>query len=485
VLLGYQDNSKQSITIPLRSDSQFETKQVVPIAEPEEVKSYSSLNADNPFVQKALDTQHEKLFSKALSLGSTKKPEAKKPPQPKKPARSKAVSGSRAPVKAPENAPSVPVEPTKSPTLQSPPKVAPAEPSGDTLLNWWSLAYQSYQGIESPEIRAWKRRNADATPQWMVKIAQDMPESTIPVKMLPGLVGRAGVELFYETVQLAGDVLQFNVKEIERFTKGQETLTVKAIMLMSKFVGEETARIAAKEDPASFEIAKNLALNFNHLEMEEQVKGGAKLVLSLFATPTGIARVAKVSGENAEKALQLVAQAEKVTAPTPAIKLKEFSAISLTGKVNLPNTYTPHAASLGKANAAQFQSLTRDLECRTCQTMFDHQGGLSYGAIQGSEIVKKANLLHNKEVILALSQRGNLKDWGKYRTQPFSTPYPTNDIAKSIRNVEAEVHFYRNIVTGDVYYAKDYKVKLHLPGNPQMPVEHFISKLPSSWRAKL
>jgi hypothetical protein len=183
------------------------------------------------------------------------------------------------------------------------------------------LAYQSYQGIETPEIRAWKRRNADATPQWMVKIAQDMPESTLPVMMLPGLVGRAGVELFYETVQLAGDVVKFNINEIERFTKGQETLTVKAIMLMSKFVGEEAARIAAKEDPASFEIAKNLALNFNHLEMEDQVKAGAKLALSLFATPTGIARVAKVSGENAEKALQLVAQVEKVTA-LPAAPLR-------------------------------------------------------------------------------------------------------------------------------------------------------------------
>jgi hypothetical protein len=429
-------------------------------------------------------------LSKVNHLGDTKTPEAKKPPQPKKPATPKAVSDLKAPVKAtekpkaPENVPSVPADAKKAPALQSAPKAVTAKSSSATLSNWWSLAYQSYQGIETPEIRAWKRRNADATPQWMVKIAQDMPESTLPVKMLPGLVGRAGVELFYETIQLAGDVVKFNLNEIERFTKGQETLTVKAIMLMSKFVGEETARIAAKEDPASFEIAKNLALNFNHLEMEDQVKAGAKLVLSLFATPTGIARVAKVSGENAEKALQLVAQVEKVTAPTPAIKLKEFSAISLTGKVNLPNTYTPHAASLGKANAAQFQSLTRDLECRTCQTMFDQQGRLTYAAIQDSERIKRGTDLHNKEVILALSQRGDLKDWGKYRTQPFSTPYPTNDIAKSIRNVEAEVHFYRNIVTGDVYYAKDYKVKLHLPGNPQMPVEHFISELPSSWRAK-
>jgi hypothetical protein len=216
----------------------------------------------------------------------------------------------------------VPAEPTKLPALQSAPKaVTTAKSSSATLSNWWSLAYQSYQGIETPEIRAWKRRNADATPQWMVKIAQDMPESTLPVMMLPGLVGRAGVELFYETVQLAGDVVKFNINEIERFTKGQETLTVKAIMLMSKFVGEEAARIAAKEDPASFAIAKNLALSFNHLEMEDQVKAGAKLVLSLFATPTGIARVAKVSGENAEKALQLVAQAEKVPA-LPAAPLR-------------------------------------------------------------------------------------------------------------------------------------------------------------------
>ncbi len=255
------------------------------------------------------------------------------------------------------------------------------------------MAYQSYQGIETPEIRAWKRRNADATPQWMVKIAQDMPESTLPVMMLPGLVGRAGVELFYETVQLAGDVVKFNINEIERFTKGQETLTVKAIMLMSKFVGEEAARIAAKEDPASFEIAKNLALNFNHLEMEDQVKAGAKLALSLFATPTGIARVAKVSGENAEKALQLVAQVEKVTA-LPAAPLR----------IN-----PPRAAKQWPSQPLMF----------SVEAKVSAQGGLAtYEAAQGAQ--DKDWLLRAADEALFQAKKS-----GKNRTQVWALPSET------------------------------------------------------------
>jgi hypothetical protein len=241
--------------------------------------------------------------------------------------------------------------------------------------------------------------------------------------------------------------------------------------------------------------------NFDILNQEEKVISGTKLMLSLL--PCIALNAAKVRGEGAEKLLLMAKKAENSVAVPKPVLFSEASANLLKNSKNLsehakklqvapkiqvpngaPKTFTPQASSLGQANIAQAQHLNRDLEYRTCQSIFNSEGGLSFGAIQESRLLKEGDKLHNKELIYELTRRGELGDWGKYTTQSFSTPHPSNNIAKSKRNIQAEVHFYRNIVTGEVYYGKDYKVKLQLPSTPQMPVELFLSDLPHSWRTK-
>ena len=81
------------------------------------------------------------------------------------------------------------------------------------------------------------------------------------------------------------------------------------------------------------------------------------------------------------------------------------------------------------------------------QALFNSTNGLSQEAIKNSRLIIPADDLGNTRLLNELSNRpGNLGDWGKYVTDPIHTP-----------SGKAQVHFYHNPVTGDVYYGKDCK----------------------------
>ncbi len=363
-------------------------------------------------------------------------------------------------------------------------------------------------------------------PRAAIRVSPDFLNSLIPVAKdkvsvmdLPGLMWNglteSGKDLFDGVISLA----EFTSQEALHLVKGEDLVTVQAAALLKEFIGEEAARYAMGENLKSAVMAKVLVRRFQKLSHEERIQGGVKLYLSIVVEPLAAFKGLLAARKAGKQITQATKEAAKSGIPQPVIfapvsKTPALADLSKTGQnleqlapklrdvpkvrvlKNAPEpvqfapvsvvskSYTPKASSMGQANIAQVQHLKRDLECRTCQSIFNSEGGLSYGAIQESEIIKVGTELHNKEVILALSQRGNLKDWGKYRTQLFSTHYPSPNIGKSTRNLQAEVHFYRNSVTNEVYYGKDYKVKFQLPGNPQMPTEKFISELPDSWRVK-
>jgi hypothetical protein len=90
----------------------------------------------------------------------------------------------------------------------------------------------------------------------------------------------------------------------------------------------------------------------------------------------------------------------------------------------------------------------------------------------------------NKEapIYMELSKMGHVNDWGKYVTEPFYTPMQSVIIKPSPRNLTASVHFYKNRVTGEVYYGRDFKIKLDDSGNTQQLVSEFLNSLPPNWR---
>lgn len=52
-------------------------------------------------------------------------------------------------------------------------------------------------------------------------------------------------------------------------------------------------------------------------------------------------------------------------------------------------------------------------------------------------------------------------------------------------NPTADIHFYKNKVTGEVYYDMDYKVKFDTSLNPHMDAKKFFESLPRDWRPEL
>lgn len=140
--------------------------------------------------------------------------------------------------------------------------------------------------------------------------------------------------------------------------------------------------------------------------------------------------------------------------------------------------------SKGAENIATHEDLKKDLEIRTCDSIFRPDGKLTESAISDSKKILDVGKFNPGRVTGELSTRGDIDDWGKYRTPRFYTPTESQDVGKSKRNVVGEVHFYKNKKTGEVYYELDYKVKYDLSGNPQRPVKNFLEEIPDNWRPK-
>jgi hypothetical protein len=305
--------------MPNKAEPQPEQRPVIP-AEPEEVKSYSSLNADNPYVQKAQEAQLNEILSKVNHLGDTKTPEAKKPPQPKKPATPKAVSGSKAPVKAPENAPSVPAEPTKSPALQSPPPVSlifSSSPDASPKAKWWSLAFQSAIGKETPEIKEWKRKNTEGAPKWLVEFMLGMQGSAIPASNVPGVALATYCTALLDLVDGAISLVEFTAKEAKHLVKNEPLQTTQTIALMSQFIEEEKARAVLNEDLETAKMARALVENFNQISPEKRAQGLLELSMVLKQLPQAVKGVTGTVDKLTSKGTQAVSKVEKALAPEP------------------------------------------------------------------------------------------------------------------------------------------------------------------------
>jgi hypothetical protein len=80
-------------------------------------------------------------------------------------------------------------------------------------------------------------------------------------------------------------------------------------------------------------------------------------------------------------------------------------------------------------------------------SIFTEDGGLTEDAILESLLVIPATSIRNNRLLVEFNRRsGSINDWAKYVTQMRRSP-----------SGNYEMHFYRNEVTGDVYYGKDYK----------------------------
>mgnify|MGYP003493404877 FL=1 len=91
--------------------------------------------------------------------------------------------------------------------------------------------------------------------------------------------------------------------------------------------------------------------------------------------------------------------------------------------------------------------LNRSLIIEQAKSIFTETGELTSAAIQKSLLIKSGEELGNSLLRNELTKiSGDITDWGKYSTRSVSSP-----------SGNFQMHFYRNTVTGDVYYGMDYK----------------------------
>lgn len=104
-------------------------------------------------------------------------------------------------------------------------------------------------------------------------------------------------------------------------------------------------------------------------------------------------------------------------------------------------------ANLASKNHISGLRLQQQLKMEEASSIFNESGFLNKEAIDSAKIIARGDKLGNEELVNELLQKeGNLSDWGKYRTPLIDSP-----------SGRFEMHFYKNSVTGEVYYERDYK----------------------------
>lgn len=93
--------------------------------------------------------------------------------------------------------------------------------------------------------------------------------------------------------------------------------------------------------------------------------------------------------------------------------------------------------------------LQEELRFNQANSIFTENGELTAEAIANSERIIEGEDLGNDSLVSVLKERGNISDWGKYKTVQLDSP-----------TGKFEMHFYYNEVTREAYYEHDYKAIL-------------------------
>ena len=120
----------------------------------------------------------------------------------------------------------------------------------------------------------------------------------------------------------------------------------------------------------------------------------------------------------------------------------------------------------------QAEYLRRSLEL---QKVFTLDGKLTPEVLdKAKEFMKVSNFNEKAAIYKELVIKGNINDWEKYFYK--FEPNIQHLVDGKLQPLEGEVHFYMNKATKEVYYERDYKIKLKLPNQPTIKVEELFKE---------
>jgi hypothetical protein len=216
----------------------------------------------------------------------------------------------------------------------------------------------------------------------------------------------------------------------------------------------------------------------------ETYRGALRGVGALYNQPGQSARVLK---ESFITGATLAGRGAKFLATDPVGAAQSLNACEWGGLAfDIVSTYLGikglrQAASLRAARAAKALDAVEDSAHSAAQgaqlqsalsfeepfSNFTNTGEINPEVITQSQQIISGNELRNPAVISELTSDGsNIADWGKWESPTSGSPLGN-----------FRIHFYRNRVTHNVNYNIDYKVKLALPGQPEIPVSQFLDEL--------
>lgn len=302
---------RQSIMLALPSNQAEASRGYNPAAltydntEEIEITSGSSLNADNPYFEDYFAEQHADLCNNIDKLG--KKEEDKEPT--KKPAKPRGVEFTAESVATPK-----PVVFSES-----------AQAVSQSNQKGWSQIHDKWIGNpRSAATLLGPRAPVQISPDLLAGLTPQIKEDRIPVGRLPGLVWTALGEAGQDFVQGIISLNEFTYREFGHLKNGEDLESVQIVMLLGKFIGEEAARLALKEELKSAKIAKQMILDFRTLPQEERLKAVIKFYASVVTPPVTL-KGAYVAGKLTGKiANTVMKKAKKAGVPEPV----QFARIS-------------------------------------------------------------------------------------------------------------------------------------------------------------
>ena len=356
------------------------------------------------------------------------------------------------------------------------------------IINWSRMAWRSITQDKSPEIISWQQDNRNRFPT-----AASFFDSVANSK------SQLMVNAFAD--EFAGRPVMFVAEELSIIKQGDRTQTVQfvantveALKDIQEFVAQDVMRVITGDTTQTeifFDnIGKFIEADFDRLREGQATVIGAAIADDFKAlanmTPD---ELAAHLGHEAGDAFLIFLAGGGLQAGGRALTRAMDTAISLSQELMATRTFrspllfqfqesTLHsgfpfdAITLQKPiirrsmveqivvnDIIQAEYLRRSLEL---QKIFTLDGKLVPEVLdKAKRLMKVSNFNEKAPIYKELLNKGNINDWEKYFYK-FELNIP-HLVDGKIQPLKGEVHFYMNKVTNEVYYGRDYKIKLQLP----------------------
>lgn len=100
-----------------------------------------------------------------------------------------------------------------------------------------------------------------------------------------------------------------------------------------------------------------------------------------------------------------------------------------------------------------------------------------YAIAKAKPIMPVSRFDHRSPVFKELSSHGNITDWHKCSIE-INTRFHVENLKHPL---SGEIHVYKNTSSGNVYYKRDYKIKLNDTGNTTIQIDDLF-KMTSKYK---